>query len=136
MTVAVPKRPAPPQAVAAAAPADLGRLVWWSLTPGGGCRPGGGAPAVILGVTAGIYNQTPSPFGDWRDLAIGYLFAFALWSTVIKTDRDCLRLAQIFVAILVGYSAYQLLLYASGGGEIAFYALATTRDHASLEFMV
>ena len=206
MTVAVPKRPAPPQAVAAAAPADLGRLVWWSLTalilfcavyfhsktdPGirfavrnsglqnygpswwdqqkfGPFTPGDlavfefayvgvvarlhtgrmaisqraawltglGATAVILGVTAGIYNQTPSPFGDWRDLAIGYLFAFALWSTVIKTDRDCLRLAQIFVAILVGYSAYQLLLYASGGGEIAFYGRTTTGDHASLEFMV
>lgn len=92
--------------------------------------------AVLIGIATGVYNETPSPFGDWRHLAVGVLFAFALWSTIIKTDRDCLRLAQIYVAIMVVYGIDQLAQYASGGGEIAFYGRTTTGDHATLEFMV
>jgi hypothetical protein len=92
--------------------------------------------AVLIGIATGIYNETPSPFGDWRNLAVGALFAFALWSTIIRTDRDCLRLAQIYVVIMVGYGIDQLMQYAAGGGEIAFYGRTTTGDHATLEFMV
>lgn len=95
-----------------------------------------GTTAVLAGVAAGVYHQTASPFGDWRNLAIGLLFAFALWSTVLRTDRDCLFFAQIFVGIMAGYGIDQLLRYASGGGEIAFYGRTTTGDHATLEFMV
>ena len=47
-----------------------------------------------------------------------------------QTDRDCLRFAQIFVAIMAVYGVDQLLQYASGGGEIAFYGRTTTGDHA------
>lgn len=97
---------------------------------------GTGSTVVLIGVATGIYHETPSPFGDWRYLATGVLFAFALWSTVLRSDRDCLRLAQIFVAILIGYGIDQLIQYASGGGEIAFYGRTTTGDHATLEFMV
>ena len=95
-----------------------------------------GTTAVLMGIAAGIYHETQSPFGDWRDLAIGVLYAFALWSTVLRTDRDCFRFAQIFVGILVVYGAWQLVQYASGGGEIAFYGRTTVGDHATLEFMV
>ena len=95
-----------------------------------------GTTAVLMGVAAGLYHETGSPFGDWRDLAIGLLYAFALWSTVLRTDRDCFRFAQIFVGILVVYGIWQLIQYASGGGEIAFYGRTTVGDHATLEFMV
>ena len=37
------------------------------------------------------------------------------------TDRDSLRYAQIYVAIMVVYGIDQLARYASGGGEVAFY---------------
>jgi hypothetical protein len=95
-----------------------------------------GAFVVTLGVATGVLNNTPSPFGDWRYLAIGLLFAFALWSTILRTEHDCFRFAQIFVAIMAGYGLDQLVSYASGGGEIAFYGRTTTGDHATLEFMV
>jgi O-antigen ligase len=95
-----------------------------------------GATAILIGVATGIYHDTQSPFGDWRNLATGLLFAFGLWSTVVRTDRDCFRFAQIFVAIMAAYGADQLLQYASGGGEIAFYGRTTVGDHATLEFMV
>lgn len=95
-----------------------------------------GAVAILQGVAVGIYHHTPSPFGDWRDLAVGYLFAFALWSTILRTERDCLRFAQLFVFILAAYGGYELLQYASGGGEIAFYGRTPTGDHATLEYMV
>ena len=55
---------------------------------------------------------------------------------MLRTDRDCFRFAQIFVAILTGYGIWQLIQYASGGGEIAFYGRTTVGDHATLEFMV
>jgi O-antigen ligase len=97
---------------------------------------GVGGIAVVMGIAAGIYHSTPSPFGDWRYLAIGLLFAFGLWSTIVRTERDCLRLAQIFVAIVGLYAVYQLIEYAAGTGEIAFYGRTTTGDHATLEFMV
>lgn len=95
-----------------------------------------GVVVVTLGVAVGLLNQTPSPFGDWRYLAIGLLFAFGLWSTIIRTERDCFRFAQIFVAIMVVYGIDQLMNYAKGGGEIAFYGRTTSGDHATLEFMV
>ena len=95
-----------------------------------------GTTAVLVGIAAGVYHETQSPFGDWRNLALGLVYAFALWSTVLRTDRDCFRFAQIFVAILTGYGAWQLVQYASGGGEIAFYGRTTVGDHATLEFMV
>ena len=95
-----------------------------------------GTIAVLMGIAAGVYHETQSPFGDWRNLAIGLVYAFALWSTVLRTDRDCFRFAQIFVAIMTGYGAWQLVQYASGGGEIAFYGRTTVGDHATLEFMV
>jgi hypothetical protein len=95
-----------------------------------------GITAVLMGVAAGIYHETASPVGDWRDLALGVLYAFALWSTVLRTDRDCYRFAQIFVVILTAYGLWQLVEYASGGGEIAFYGRTTVGDHATLEFMV
>lgn len=95
-----------------------------------------GITAVLMGIAAGIYHETQSPFGDWRDLALGVLYAFALWSTVLRTDRDCYRFAQIFVVILTAYGVWQLAEYAGGGGEIAFYGRTTVGDHATLEFMV
>ena len=95
-----------------------------------------GAVAILLGVATGIYNHTTSPFGDWRNLAVGYLFALGLWWTVLRTERDCFRFAQIFVGILVAYGGVQLAEYAAGGGEIAFYGRTPTGDHATLEFMV
>ncbi len=67
-----------------------------------------GTTAVLAGIAAGVYHETASPFGDWRDLAVGLLFAFALWSTVLQTDRDCLQFAQIFVAIMAAYGVDQL----------------------------
>ncbi len=95
-----------------------------------------GTTAVLVGIAAGVYHETQSPFGDWRNLALGLVYAFALWSTVLRTDRDCFRFAQIFVGILTGYGIWQLIQYASGGGEIAFYGRTTVGDHATLEFMV
>jgi hypothetical protein len=95
-----------------------------------------GSVAILQGVAVGVYHHTPSPFGDWRDLAVGYLFAFALWSTILRTERDALRFAQLFVFILATYGAYELLQYARGGGEIAFYGRTPTGDHATLEYMV
>ena len=95
-----------------------------------------GIVAVTIGVAVGVLNSTPSPFGDWRYLAIGLLFAFGLWSTILQTERDCFRFAQIFVAIMAVYGVDQLMNYAKGGGEIAFYGRTTSGDHATLEFMV
>jgi O-antigen ligase len=97
---------------------------------------GAGLIAILQGVAVGIYHHTPSPFGDWRDLFVGYVFAFALWSTVLRTERDSLRFAQLFVFVLSVYGAYELAQYAHGGGEIAFYGRTPTGDHATLEYMV
>ena len=88
------------------------------------------------GKTAAVNLFDAPPTRYWRNLALGLVYAFALWSTVLRTDRDCFRFAQIFVAILTGYGIWQLIQYASGGGEIAFYGRTTVGDHATLEFMV
>ena len=111
------------------------RAAWGSRTGWRGSS-GSARPRCWSGIAAGVYHETQSPFGDWRNLALGLVYAFALWSTVLRTDRDCFRFAQIFVAILTGYGAWQLVQYASGGGEIAFYGRTTVGDHATLEFMV
>ena len=55
---------------------------------------------------------------------------------MLQTERDCFRFAQIFVAIMAVYGVDQLMNYAKGGGEIAFYGRTTSGDHATLEFMV
>jgi hypothetical protein len=94
------------------------------------------AIAVAGGVVVGETNGTHSPFGDWRDLAQGGLVAFGLWSTVLRSERGCVRLAQLFVAIVAGYGGLQLVEFLQGGGEIAFYGRTPTADHATLEYMV
>ena len=30
-----------------------------------------GTTAVLVGIAAGVYHETQSPFGDWRNLALG-----------------------------------------------------------------
>ncbi len=91
---------------------------------------------IAIGVVVGETNRTHSPFGDWRNLAQGGLIAFGLWSTVLRSERGCLRLAQLFVAIVAGYGGLQLVEYLKGGGELAFYGRTPTADHATLEYMV
>ena len=94
------------------------------------------ASVVALGTVVGIVHGTHNPFGDWRDLVMGALFAFALWSTVLRSEQGCLRFAQVFVAIVGAYGAVQLIQFMGGGGEIAFYGRTPTGDHATLEYMV
>ncbi len=36
-----------------------------------------GTTAVLVGIAAGVYHETQSPFGDWRNLALGLVYAFA-----------------------------------------------------------
>ena len=94
------------------------------------------ALCVAVGVATGIYHNTASPAGDWRELFVGGLFAFGLWATVMTSDAASLRFAQLFVALVTGYGALQLAEYARGGGELAFYGRTPVGDHATLEFMV
>jgi len=91
---------------------------------------------IALGVIVGVSNHTRSPFGDWRDLFVGFLFAVGLWSTVLTSEEGCFRFAQIFAGMVGTYGFVQLLQYATGGGEIAYYGRTPTGDHATLEFMV
>jgi O-antigen ligase len=93
------------------------------------------AVVILLGVATGEFHNTGSPFGDWRDLAVGAIFAFSLWSTVLRTDEGCFRFAALFVAIITAYGTLQLFEYLRGGGEIAFYGRTPTANHATLEFM-
>lgn len=94
------------------------------------------AIAIASGVVVGISNNTASPFGDWRDLLMGAVFAFCLWSTVLRSEEGCFRFAQVFVGVITWYAADQLFAYLHGGGEIAFYGRTPDSDHATLEFMV
>ena len=94
------------------------------------------ASVVALGTVVGILHGTHNPFGDWRDLVMGVLFAFALWSTVLRSEEGCFRFAQLFVVIVGAYGAVQLIQFMGGGGEIAFYGRTPTGDHATLEYMV
>ena len=62
------------------------------------------ASVVALGTVVGILHGTHNPFGDWRDLVMGVLFAFALWSTVLRSEEGCFRFAQLFVSSIVATS--------------------------------
>lgn len=94
------------------------------------------ATTIAAGIAIGKYHGTHSPFGDWRNLAVGGLFAFALWSTVLRDASAVLRYAQLYVAIVVCYGFYELIQYTHGGGEIAFYGRTPLGDHSALEYMV
>lgn len=91
---------------------------------------------IALGVVVGIEHGTKSPFGDWRDMFVGALFAIGLWSTVLTSEEGCFRFAQLFAGMVGAYGFVQLVQYATGGGEIAFYGRTPTGDHATLEYMV
>jgi O-antigen ligase len=94
------------------------------------------ATVIAIGVTVGLYHGSSNPFGDWRNLFVGALFGLALWSAVIRDDGDSLRFAQLFVAIVGAYGAFQLFDYARGGGEVSFYGRTPLADHATLEYIV
>ena len=91
---------------------------------------------VACGVAVGISNNTRSPFGDWRDLLVGFAFAVGLWSVILVNEESTFRFARLFVVLCAGYAATQLLEFAQGGGAIAFYGRTPEADHAVLEYMV
>ena len=43
--------------------------------------------------------------------SMGALFAFALWSTVLRSEEGCFRFAQLFVGIVGAYGAVQLIQF-------------------------
>ena len=94
------------------------------------------AVPITLGIVVGLEHGTHSPFGDWRDLFVGSLWAFALWSTILTSEEGTFRFAQLFAGAVGVYGFVQLAQYATGGGEIAFYGRTPTGDHATLEYMV
>jgi len=94
------------------------------------------AATITFGVVVGLYHGGSYPFGDWRNLLVGALFAFGLWSTVLREDVDSLRFTRLFVALVAGYSAFRLFEYVRGAGEVTFFGRTTVGDYAALEYVV
>jgi O-antigen ligase len=133
--------PFTPSDLAVFAFAYLAGTVRFSSAPIRFSRVGGAyaaviATAVAMGAAVGVYHGTESPIGDWRNLAVGSLFAFGLWSTVLSTSANVLRFAQLLAGLVSLYGLWLLLQYATGGGDIAFYGRTPVGDHSSIEYFV
>jgi hypothetical protein len=94
------------------------------------------AVVIAVALSSAMVHGTDEPFGDWRYFVTGALFAFALWSTVMRDEQAPLRFAQLLVGIAAGYAAFELAAYAAGGGETANYGRIPVGDHAKLEIAV
>jgi O-antigen ligase len=92
---------------------------------------------VVLSVWVGVAHGSTNPFGSWKDLLMGALFAFGLWSTIAQRESDVRRFAELFVIVTTGYSVYLLGRYLLGGGVVT-QTLGRTPvfDAPTLDFLV